>query len=67
MLLEAVPTLFSDGGAVVQGRARPSGRRNGDNRLISAYVEVLTPTYRAPTIKQHLAAIRMLFDWLVVG
>ena len=23
--------------------------------------------YRAPTIKQHLAAIRRLFDWLVVG
>jgi site-specific recombinase XerC len=21
----------------------------------------------APTVKQHLAAIRMLFDWLVVG
>ncbi len=21
----------------------------------------------APTIKQHLAALRMLFDWLVVG
>jgi integrase/recombinase XerD len=34
---------------------------------ISAYVEVLTRTYRAPTIKQHLAAIRMLFDWLIVG
>ena len=23
--------------------------------------------YRAPTIKQHLAAIRRLFDWLVTG
>ena len=23
--------------------------------------------YRAPTIKQHMAAIRRLFDWLVVG
>ena len=22
---------------------------------------------RAPTVKQHLAAIRMLFDWLVIG
>jgi hypothetical protein len=28
MLLEAVPALFSDGGAVVQGRARPSGKRS---------------------------------------
>ena len=23
--------------------------------------------YRAPTIKQHLAAIRRLLDWLVIG
>ena len=22
---------------------------------------------RAPTVKQHLAAVRMLFDWLVTG
>ena len=34
---------------------------------VSAYVEVLTRTYKAPTVKQHLAAIRMLFDWLIVG
>ena len=24
-------------------------------------------THSAPTVKQHLAAVRMLFDWLVVG
>jgi site-specific recombinase XerD len=34
---------------------------------VSAYVELLTRTYKAPTVKQHLAAIRMLFDWLIVG
>ena len=34
---------------------------------ISAYVEQLMLTRSAPTVKQHLAAIRMLFDWLVVG
>ncbi len=34
---------------------------------VSAYVEVLTRSYKAPTVKQHLAAIRMLFDWLIVG
>ena len=34
---------------------------------ISAYVEVLSRSYKAPTVKQHLAAIRMLFDWLIVG
>src|ERR1700719_3312399 len=32
---------------------------------VSAYVEVLGRRYRAPTVKQHLAAIRMLFDWLI--
>ena len=34
---------------------------------VSAYVEVLARNYKAPTVKQHLAAIRMLFDWLIVG
>ena len=34
---------------------------------VSAYVEVLARRYRPPTVKQHLAAIRMLFDWLIVG
>jgi site-specific recombinase XerD len=34
---------------------------------VSAYVEALTRRYKAPTVKQHLAAIRMLFDWLIVG
>jgi site-specific recombinase XerD len=34
---------------------------------VAAYVEDLGRRYAAPTTKQHLAAIRMLFDWLVVG
>jgi integrase/recombinase XerD len=34
---------------------------------VSAYIESLLPGFAKPTIKQHLAAIRMLFDWLVVG
>lgn len=34
---------------------------------VALYVEELQGVYRAPTIKQHLAAIRRLFDWLVVG
>src|SRR5579872_2123819 len=34
---------------------------------VAAYIEQLTRTLSAPTVKQHLAAIRMLFDWLVVG
>jgi integrase/recombinase XerD len=35
--------------------------------IVSAYVELLTHSYTAPTVKQHLAAIRRLFDWLIVG
>ena len=34
---------------------------------IAAYVEHLGRTHSKPTVKQHLAAIRMLFDWLVTG
>jgi site-specific recombinase XerD len=34
---------------------------------VSTYVEMLTRDYSAPTVKQHLAAIRRLFDWLIVG
>src|SRR3954447_18348115 len=34
---------------------------------VAAYVEALQETAAKPTVKQHLAAVRMLFDWLVVG
>jgi integrase/recombinase XerD len=35
--------------------------------IIAAYVEQLGTKHSPPTVKQHLAAIRMLFDWLVFG
>jgi site-specific recombinase XerD len=34
---------------------------------VGTYVELLTREHSAPTAKQRLAAIRMLFDWLVTG
>jgi site-specific recombinase XerD len=40
---------------------------------VAAYIELLQLEkpkgvgYSKPTVKQHLAALRMLFDWLVVG
>lgn len=34
---------------------------------IAVYVEHLGQRLAAPSVKQHLAALRMLFDWLVVG
>ena len=33
---------------------------------VAAYIELLGRSYSPPSVKQHLAAIRMLFDWLVV-
>jgi integrase/recombinase XerD len=35
--------------------------------LVAAYIEQLAAVRSAPTVKQHLPAIRMLFDWLVTG
>lgn len=35
--------------------------------LVAAYVEYQATIYTPPTVKQHLAAIRMCFDWLVTG
>lgn len=34
---------------------------------IAAYVEELGTTVSVPTVKQHLAAIKVLCDWLVLG
>ena len=34
---------------------------------VAAYIEALQAERAAPTVKQHLACIRMLFDWLVTG
>ena len=35
--------------------------------LVAAYVEELAGELAAASVKQHLAALRMLFDYLVVG
>ena len=35
--------------------------------IVSAYVEGLQTELSAPSVKQHLAGIKMLFDWLVNG
>ena len=34
---------------------------------VAAYIEHLGRRMSAPSVKQHLACIRMLFDWLVTG
>ncbi|MEW6367366.1 MAG: tyrosine-type recombinase/integrase [Acidobacteriota bacterium] len=35
--------------------------------IVAAWLEDLQTTHSKPTVKQRLAAVRMLFDWLVVG
>jgi integrase/recombinase XerD len=35
--------------------------------VVAAYIEYLGTVYAPPTVKQHLAAIRVCFDWLVIG
>ena len=34
---------------------------------VATWIELQTQTLSAPSVKQRLAAIRHLFDWLVVG
>ena len=34
---------------------------------VAAYIESLAAELAKPSVKQHLAAIRMLLDWLVIG
>ena len=38
-----------------------------DSLAVATYIEVLMADRSPPTVKQHLAAIRMCFDWLVSG
>lgn len=35
--------------------------------VVATYIEKITKEREPQTVKQHLAAIRMLFDWFVVG
>ena len=35
--------------------------------VVAAYIEQLCGALAPASVKQHLAALRMLFDWLVVG
>ena len=35
--------------------------------IVAAYIEDLTASVSRPTVKQQLAALKMLFDWLVTG
>ena len=64
-------TRAAYGRAVVRflewAEARNLALRQLNPVIVSAYIEELQADLAAPSIKQHLAAIRMLFDWLVIG
>ena len=49
------------------GRPRKSGPITLSSDHVAAYVEDLSHRQSTPTVKQHLAAIRMMFDWLATG
>ena len=34
---------------------------------VAAYIKAMGKGFEKPSVKQHLASIRKLFDWLVVG
>jgi site-specific recombinase XerD len=34
---------------------------------VASYIELMQQSRTAPTVKQQLAAVRMLFDWLITG
>jgi len=34
---------------------------------VATYIKALQETHSAPAVKQQLAAVRMLFDWLIIG
>src|SRR3954454_4974925 len=44
-----------------------NGLRSIEPIHVALYVEELQHSFSKPTVKQHLAAVRMLFDWLVTG
>ena len=44
-----------------------AGLKEIEPMIVAAYIEQLTKDRAPQTVKQHLAAIRMLFDWMVIG
>ena len=69
-----VPAIIADAGDAAARRFLEffaATIRNKNTRTaylhVAAYIEALGKDFEKPTVKQHLAAVRMLFDWLVTG
>src|SRR6202035_3824776 len=53
--------------AVVRGAPHPRARRRRTPSRGGLYQGTAKGVFGPHTVKQHLAALRMLFDWLVMG
>jgi site-specific recombinase XerD len=58
--MAAVSRFFSLGASSTRSASSPISPLH-----VAAYVEALEQDFEKPTVKQHLAALRRLFDWLV--
>ena len=65
-LLMVAAMTISVGLGTLLAVIRVAGGR-GVEAAVAAYVEELGRRHAAPTVKQRLAAIRMMFDWLATG
>ncbi len=61
---DAAPAAADAAPAAADAAGRLAAIRPFD---VAAYIEALQGRLTAPSVKQQLAAIRMLFDWLVTG
>ncbi len=52
---------------IIQPTVVPCQGRVCSFRGVAAFIKDLQADVSPPTVKQHLAALRMLFDWLVTG
>ena len=46
---------------------KPGQLADVESKHVAAYIKALGKHVQKPTVKQHLAAIRTLYDWLVAG
>jgi hypothetical protein len=62
-----VAYAFAVGRFLRWGEQRKLSLDRIDSLVVATYIEMLAVNRSAPTVKQHLAGIRMCMDWLVSG
>jgi site-specific recombinase XerD len=53
--------------SVIASSTASTSRPRSSRSIVGAYIKSMAVNFEKPTIKQHLAVIRVLFDYLVVG